>query len=273
MNRSGAPCFIYHGFYQQPSELADVPASEMRYYLSAAQFERHLDYLAEHGFQAISVADYISAPDVAPEGAEDKRVILTFDDGHISNYTLAWPMLQARGFRGTFFIVADWVGRPDRMSREQLADLVRSGMSVGSHGLTHALLGTLSVQDLDVELVRSRELLEQMLGLPVRHIAFPGGVYNGLVLERAQHAGYDCVCTSVPGLATSRHVVNRFSITNVTNLGVISALANRERGHLLKRKVVYEVIRGVKGIIGSNAYEKLCATLLGTAVPRDRAGV
>lgn len=269
MKQPGAPCFIYHGFYQQPSELAGVPASEMRYYLSAAQFERHLDYLAEHGFQAISVADYLSAPDAS----QDKRVILTFDDGHISNYTLALPMLKARGFRGTFFVVANWVGQADRMDRHQLSELVGSGMSVGSHGLTHALLGTLSLQDLDVELVRSRELLEQMLGIPIRHIAFPGGVYNGMVLERAQRAGYDCVCTSVPGLATSGGVVNRFSITKVTDLGVVAALANRERGHLLKRKVAYEVIRGVKGIIGASAYEKICATLLGTAVPRDRAGV
>lgn len=259
---TGVPCFIYHGFYERPAELSALPVSEKRYFLSAAQFEHHLDYLAEQGFQGCSVADYLAAPDLP----DVKRVIITFDDGHLSNYTLAWPMLRARGFRGTFFIVADWVGQPDRMNRDHLKELVRSGMSVGSHGLTHARMGGLSVPDLDRELVQSREALEQMLGVPIRHLAFPGGVHDSRVIRRAKRAGYDCVCTSVPGLATPGLVINRFSVINVTDISTISALANRDKTHVLRRRFGYELIRGVKGIIGAKAYEKVCAPILGSAV-------
>jgi len=261
MKSPGVPCFIYHGFYQAGSELAGVPGPEMRYYLSVAQFGRHLDHLAEQGFRGCSVADYLSEP----EAPQEKRVILTFDDGHISNYTWVWPMLRARGFRGTFFIVANWVGQPDRMNREQLKELVGGGMSVGSHGLTHARMGDLPLPDLDEELVQSREKLEGMLDIPIRHLAFPGGVYNGQVLERAERAGYECVCTSVPGLAASHSILHRLSVTSLTELSTVSAFARREKGLLLRTRVRYEVIRGVKGLIGRNFYEKVLAALFGSA--------
>jgi len=253
MKSPGVPCFIYHGLYEKPSELAGVPAPEMRYYLSAAQFEHQLDRLAEHGLRACSVADYLSAPD----SPQEKRVILTFDDGHISNYTLARPMLQARGFRATFFIVANWIGQPDRMNRDQLNELVRSGMSVGSHGLTHARLSSISSQELDTELTRSKQLLEQMLGVEVRQLALPGGFSSTPVIERSKRAGYECICTSAPGWSRPGLLMNRLSVTSLTDLDTFSALANRSTSQMLKRQVAYGTIQAVKNVIGVNAYERV----------------
>jgi peptidoglycan/xylan/chitin deacetylase (PgdA/CDA1 family) len=250
-------CFIYHGFYEHPEELAGVPPGETRYYLSVAQLERHLDCLAERGFQACSVADYLSAP-----GSAKKRAILTFDDGHISNYTRAWPLLQARGFRGTFFVVADWVGRPDRMNRDQLRELVRSGMSVGSHGLTHTPLSSLRPDKLDHELTRSRQILEDMLDARVTHLALPGGFSSATVFERARRAGYECVCTSAPGWSRPGAVMNRISVTSVTDRAVIGALAGLDSSVMLRRRASHGLIRGVKSIIGRSAYEKVCAAFL-----------
>src|SRR5579863_938458 len=121
------PILIYHGFYEHAGEISGVSSEERRYYLPVSQFALHLERLAAGGYSACSVEKASGPQDVA----------FSFDDGHISNYTSIWPLLVARGFSGTFFIVADWIGAADCIDGAQLREMSASGMAIGSHGLTH----------------------------------------------------------------------------------------------------------------------------------------
>lgn len=261
---TGVPTFIYHGFYRSERELLSLPAGEERYFLPLEQFHSHLDYLVEHRFHSYSVEGYLERQGTVSE----RSLILTFDDGHISNYLWIWPMLLSRGFRATFFIVADWLDRPGRISREQLREMLRNGISVGSHGLTHTPLSRLSRPQLDSELVRSKDTLEQITGAKVQHLAVPGGFVNDQVLERAQEAGYECVCTSAPGLFRTGFVMHRLSVTRLTRLRSFIGLANRSKAQLAKRWAAYHVLQGSKRLVGVDNYERIW-----TKIPRFRRSI
>ena len=69
------------------------------------------------------------------------------------------------------------------MTWEQVLALERAGMDVQSHTKTHRVVGTLGQESLQDELVGSRRQLEQVLGHPVRALAYPVG--KGVVADRA----------------------------------------------------------------------------------------
>jgi peptidoglycan/xylan/chitin deacetylase (PgdA/CDA1 family) len=246
------PILIYHGFYEHPDEIAGVDASEFRYYLSTAQFTRHVERLAAQNYSITSV-EKASGP---------RSVAFTFDDGHISNYTSVWPILRDRGFSGTFFIVADWIGRPGYIDAAQLREMNASGMSIGSHGLTHTGLAGLPQPELDRELVVSKERIEQVLGTEVATLALPRGLFDDRVIERARHAGYQRVCTSKAGLMSGGFTAPRLSITSVTSDDTVEGYARRDTLLIGRTRAAYATRIALKGLIGVRNYEALCRTLL-----------
>lgn len=125
-----------------------------------------------------------------------KDVLMTFDDGDITNYTKAYPILKEFGMKAYFFIIGEWVGKPEYMGWKEIGELKDAGMMIGSHGMTHRLLTALTDGDLDRELRESKRILEERLKAPVDSISIPRGFCNKKILEMAKAAGYDKVFTS-----------------------------------------------------------------------------
>ncbi len=248
------PILIYHGFYRQPEEIGHVSSEERRYYLPVGQFAQQVERLAAEDYRVCSVEKASGARDVA----------FSFDDGHISNYTSIWPLLVERGFSGTFFIVADWVGAADCINGPQLREMSASGMSIGSHGLTHVGLAGLPEAALDRELRGSKERLEQLLGREVTTLALPRGLGDRRVLEHARAAGYRRVCTSHAGLMGSGFSAPRLSVTSYTGVDAILAYARRDALVIGRARAMHAARIAIKRLIGVRNYEALCRTVLRT---------
>ena len=153
------------------------------YVVETRRFEEHLDLLARLRNSA--------KPELLPE--------ITFDDGHISNYEYALPMLQARGMTARFFITVGWTGqKTGYMGWPELRAMQQAGHQIGAHGWTHTLLTHCSEKELSMELVDARMALEDNLGAPVTTMSLPGGRFNGRVLAACWQAGYTQVYTSIP---------------------------------------------------------------------------
>jgi len=88
------------------------------------------------------------------------------------------------------FIPVDFVGSPGRMNWDMIKELSRSGVTIGSHGLAHVDLTTVSDVELDRELTVSRSLLEDYLGQQVTLFAFPYGRFSRRVWDAALKVGY-----------------------------------------------------------------------------------
>lgn len=86
---------------------------------------------------------------------------------------------------------------------EDLQALRRAGMTVGAHTRTHPHLESLPVAEHDAEVAGSRQDLEEWLGEPVRHFAYPNpggtGAFPPSVRAAVARAGFTTASTSAPG--------------------------------------------------------------------------
>ena len=74
----------------------------------------------------------------ATAAAAPLRVALTFDDSLKDHLLVAAPMLEERGWRGTFCIVTDWVGKDEmHLTWDDVRELVRRGHEIATHTKSH----------------------------------------------------------------------------------------------------------------------------------------
>jgi peptidoglycan/xylan/chitin deacetylase (PgdA/CDA1 family) len=190
---------------------------------------------------------------------------VTFDDGHISDYEYALPILQSRGFTARFFITAGWTGqRPGYMGWRELRSLHESGQLVGAHGWSHAFLTRCTPRDLDVELGKARALLEDKLGTPITTMSLPGGRFNRRVLAACREAGYTQVYTSVPRAEheTLGFTVGRLNVPGDRSLKWINNVlqpGSRALSDLGRQYRRYRIKAVAKTVVGDRLYEKLWA--------------
>jgi peptidoglycan/xylan/chitin deacetylase (PgdA/CDA1 family) len=73
---------------------------------------------------------------------------------------------------------------------EELDRIRRAGIVVGSHTRTHIVMTNETRNRVIDEAAGSRQELERRLGAPVRHFAYPSGIYNAASVSAVAAAGY-----------------------------------------------------------------------------------
>ena len=176
-----------------------------KYTVSPSSFAAQMRILALARYRVIRLDAYVDARH-AGSPLWPRTAVITFDDGFRDAAHYAVPILRARRFPATFFIVAGLLGQRSEWltgtdadlplaDADTLRQLHRSGFEIGAHSMTHPLLSRLPDQQVVEELSRSRAVLEEMLGAPVTHMAYPFGDYDERVRSRAAEAGYRSACS------------------------------------------------------------------------------
>ena len=215
------------------------------------------------GFPALTVAQWCASP------RRQRAIVLTFDDGHVSNYDRALPMLLEYQLKATFFITAGHIGTGETMSWEQIRALHAAGMEIGSHTVTHRPPSTLDDKDLRYELFESRRILEDGLGAPVTSISSPTGFFNARMRDIAQEAGYRALCIGRVGLAADDgdpFTLNRVAIKRTMSQPQFEALLRYDRvaiGSLRSKQWARDVARSIVGPAGYLRLRKVLMNGLG----------
>ncbi len=166
--------------------------------ISAGDFEKHIVSLIENGYNIISFdtyKDHINGLCELPENS----VIITFDDGYLSNYTEAFPILSKYGVCGTVFVVTSMVGARDvqysHFTWKQAKEMVDSGtMSIYSHTVSHPDMLKLSANEIAYEVRKSKYIIEKNLGVECKIIAAPYGRFSKTATHVIGESGYDVLC-------------------------------------------------------------------------------
>lgn len=187
---------MYHALHRD-GDTSEIDQEDLPYALSESAFVSQLDALKD---RQVGLLDGRGSPEV----------VITFDDGHVSNLQIAAPLLQARGLSAYFFVTTDFIDkRPGFMSQTQLCELSRiPGMCIGSHGVSHRFFDDLSAEQSRKELIDSRRQLEQWCGQPCESISFPGGRYSQQTLEQVQSCGYHQWFGSDMGIVSLEQAMN-----------------------------------------------------------------
>ena len=159
-----------------------------RYNVPPENFRQQMQALHDWGYTSLTPSALV---DVLTYGGElpPHPVIITFDDGDLDVYTNAFPIMQEMGFVGAFYIVGERLTAEGFVSTEQLQEMVAAGWEIGSHSMTHLDL-TLDHSVLREEMLDSRTLLEEELGVPIHTFAYPFGLVDDRILEKVADYGY-----------------------------------------------------------------------------------
>jgi len=159
-------------------------------FVTPESFEQHLGYLNDNGYRGVSFDDLADCLEFGVP-LPDRPVIITFDDGWENQFQYAFPLLQKYGFGATFFVVTDYVDRPNFMTTDELKTMISAGMTIGSHSRSHPPLSAIgNPLRLKDEIAGSKAWLEERLGVPVDAFAYPYGSYTAAVVAAVRAAGY-----------------------------------------------------------------------------------
>ena len=227
--------------------------------ISAEELERVLLPLRHRGYQTVSSRAF-RAWQQGAKTLPERALVLTFDHGYASHFEVATSLLLRHRFSGTFFVTVGRIDRPGYMTWEQLRKLVFLGMEIGSRGLSAEPLTRLSRQQLEESLAESKRMLEQRLGIPVRALAAPAGLWNSAVAEAAQRAGYDAVWASTVGTngrETHPHALRRIAVRRPFSADRIVAMIEGWQPSFWWAANQQFAIRTLKRLLGAYWYEQL----------------
>lgn len=200
--------------------------------ITPERFQEHLDTLLDKGYNVITLDDFRSFLK-GEEGVPVNAVLITFDDGYESFYKYAYPLLKEREMSATMFMIVKHIGAKEgqipKLDWRQMREMLANGMFFQSHtydshfyhvvdnkGHKDAVLAAriyLSDEnrnETEVEytariykdLKKSKDLLEQELGVHVDFFSAPYGKKNQKVDEAAKKAGFAYIFTIKPGLVS-----------------------------------------------------------------------
>ena len=124
------------------------------------------------------------------------NVRISFDDGTAADVEVALPALLERGLTATFFVVAGRLGADGSLGGDDVRELCRHGMGIGTHGMDHRPWRRLPPADRERELVEARARIAEVAGRPIDEAALPLGAYDRRLLSDLRRLGYAAVYTS-----------------------------------------------------------------------------
>ncbi len=130
---------------------------------------------------------------------------ITFDDGWRDTLELAIPALDEAGLTASIFAAVRFVEAGERgdpyITRSELRELAARGFDIGGHTWSHRELPDVPDAELHHELVDSRAWLEDAVGGPIVHFAYPRGKFDTRSVDLAR-ANYAAAVTVQPGFCT-----------------------------------------------------------------------
>ncbi|MCX6809231.1 MAG: polysaccharide deacetylase family protein [Candidatus Berkelbacteria bacterium] len=176
-----APILMYHHIGKKDPQDS--------YYVSPETFDQQMKWLKDNDFRVVTYMDYYKN---RTEGIAlpSKPVVITFDDGVLDHFTQAFPILQKYGFTGLFFIKTNFVGQTGYMNWEQIIEMQKAGMEIGSHSANHDNMANMDIGSADRELSLSKKTLEQKLGGKIDFFSYPGGGLSDQIAKEVKSQGY-----------------------------------------------------------------------------------
>lgn len=171
------PVIILHGIGTPQRHLE--PGEDV-FWLTLEQFRDALDFIVGMGQDAPHI---------------------TFDDGNASDIRIAFPELQKRNLKATFFILTGRLGQPGSLMEEDVVTLSQAGHGIGLHGHDHVDWRRLDTEKRTLEFVTARARLSALTGYPIETAAAPFGFYDKQILKDLRHLGFQALYTSDRGLA------------------------------------------------------------------------
>jgi len=190
--------------------------------ITTEEFRQQMQALKDAGITVISMEDFL-AWRRGEKQIPERSALITIDDGYNCAYHIAWPILKEFGYPFTFFVYTNYIDVGGRsITWDQLREMQSQGVEIGSHSVSHDNMvrpkrnkGVDYTEWLREEFRKSKAIIEEHLGVPVRVFAYPYGIQNETVRLEGLDAGYEVLFTVAgkkvnreePAAAVGRYII------------------------------------------------------------------
>jgi peptidoglycan/xylan/chitin deacetylase (PgdA/CDA1 family) len=213
---SRVPILMYHSI---SDNLFGMSHPYFQINTSPEFFSAQMRWLQHSGYRTLSLGEALAGLEAGTNLR--KKLVLTFDDGYRDFYTEALPVLKQCGFTATVFLATDRIQNTpariegaDYLTWSDVRELHADGIHLGAHTVTHPDLRSLGPDELEQELGRSKEIIEDRLGVRIESFSYPHGFpeedkdYTKYVKDVLYNLGYDHGVSTILGRAS--RASNRF---------------------------------------------------------------
>ncbi len=243
------PILLYH--HITTDEFSNEEAISL---ISPNDFRLHMTAIKVH-FSPISLRSYYEYV-MCDDGSvtiPDNPIIVTFDDGYLSNYEIAFPILKELEIPATIFVVTDTVGEiagggkvnNSHFSWEQAREMEESGLiEIQSHTVNHKRMTSLDVNEMIRQIRKSKYDIERNLGRECDMIAYPYGDYNQTIKDAARAAGYKMQLLVDDKIEEAEYGVNvpTDGTENVVRMTIAGSMGNVNVIEIIKRTLAKKII-------------------------------
>lgn len=215
----------FHGLGPVPARIDD---DERPYWCSKSTYHALLDEVKERTDES------------------DRPIQITFDDGNYSDLAIGLPALVERGLRADFFVCGGRLGRSGYLDESGVRALASAGMGIGSHGWGHIDWRTANDGEMELEVDRTRELLSEVVGLPVDEVAIPFGSYDRRVLGLLRRGGVRTAYTMDGGFSGDGWLPSRVSCGESWNVPLLHTALKAAHLRASARKAVARLLKRIR---------------------------
>jgi peptidoglycan/xylan/chitin deacetylase (PgdA/CDA1 family) len=156
--------------------------------VSTGQLRKHFEYLNKNGYTTIFISELLEHVE-QKKPLPAKPVMITLDDGYRDNFINLYPLLKEYNIRANIFLVAGFIQSPDNkhlspnpmgefMHVDDALEMSKDMVQFGSHTYSHQSYAALSLPEIEIDLRKTKERLQE-LGIPVQPChAYIYGDYN-----------------------------------------------------------------------------------------------
>ncbi|RTZ07976.1 polysaccharide deacetylase family protein [Flavobacterium bomense] len=187
LSKKEVPVLCYHNI----RDFSASASGNMKVYtVKPGAFAAQMKALADAGYKTVlpqQLYDYLVFDGPLPE----KPIMITFDDTREEQFSIGAAEMKKQGFKGVFYIMTVSINRPGYMSKEQIKSLSDDGHVVGAHTWDHHMVTKYMGDDWNLQLVKPKAKLEEIIGKPVTDFAYPFGLWNTAAIPEIKKSGYE----------------------------------------------------------------------------------
>lgn len=178
-------------------------------------FRDAVGYFTDLGYTTVPAHEFAS-------DESDRRLLFVSFDDNFADWHRALDLFDECQVSATFYVntlvfrdtctgeVLDGFyeriaqpGKPLTLASKDLADFVAAGHEIGCHSHSHFNLRTLAACQRDREILRSKEILEELTGRPIQAFSYPYGMrrfFSSSLRDYCAGLGFTTIATGIPGL-------------------------------------------------------------------------
>ena len=163
----GIISLMYHRFEENKYPSTNIKIND---------FKKHLEIIEENKIKFINPKNF---EDELKNNKLQKKVLLTIDDGFLSFYENAWPILKNKKIPFILFISTREVGNFNYMSWEQIKEISEENfVEIGNHSHTHEYLADENNEVIKEDIEKSISIFKKNLGKNSNFFSYPFGEYS-----------------------------------------------------------------------------------------------